>query len=106
ALDIHERAQAQFSLAYKANFLERPIVNEYTEFLWALISQLCPNLQRSERSFSIRPTHDIDMMSYHESLNILRTIGGLTLKQKRPYEALKTGCNWLGSYLSPYEKDS
>ena len=38
--DKHERFPASESLAYKFSFLERPIVNEYVEFLWVLLQKL------------------------------------------------------------------
>jgi hypothetical protein len=57
--DIHGRFKANESLAYKHDFLHRPVVNEYVEILrevleWAGASIL------SSRKPELVPTHDID----------------------------------------------
>ena len=58
--DNHGRFPAKESIAYKYNFLHRPIVNEYIEFFWKLILYLgyCGN--RKKREFDLNLTHDID----------------------------------------------
>jgi peptidoglycan/xylan/chitin deacetylase (PgdA/CDA1 family) len=40
--------------------LDRPLVNEYTEVLWAALSRLWPALQRRERQFRLLVSHDVD----------------------------------------------
>lgn len=58
--DSHDRFPASESLAFKQGFLNRPIVNEYTEILWGCISYLWPELTRKKHSFQVIPTHDVD----------------------------------------------
>jgi hypothetical protein len=58
--DAHQRFPASASLAYRAGFLDRPIVNEYLEVLWAVMRRLWGFLQRKERSYRIVLTHDVD----------------------------------------------
>lgn len=53
------RFSAKESVAYK-NFLDRPIVDEYVEFLGSVIKELCPNLKIERDEFKIFSTHDID----------------------------------------------
>ena len=45
-LDAHERFPATASIAYKENFLHRPVVNEYFEILWYCIKELVPHLEK------------------------------------------------------------
>lgn len=54
------RFPAVESVATKADFLHRPIVNEYTELLWAAIKTLWPETKREHKKFTVIPTHDID----------------------------------------------
>ena len=58
--DKHDRFPATASLAYKEGFLERPIVNEYLEVLWAVMKRLWPGLKRKERMHRIYLSHDVD----------------------------------------------
>jgi len=58
--DSHERFPAWASIADKAGFLERPIVNEYLEVLWECMSTLWPFLQRKNRNAKNFITCDVD----------------------------------------------
>jgi len=58
--DQYDRFSAKESLAYKANFIDRPIVNEYLEILWSCLKRLWPNLQRKSFSYSLCLSHDVD----------------------------------------------
>ena len=49
ARDQHDRFPATASLALQENFLNRPIVNEYLEILWACMRYLWPNLKKKHR---------------------------------------------------------
>ena len=53
--DKHDRFPATSSVAFKEGFLERPIINEYLEILWACMKQLWPDLKRRKR----RPATDV-----------------------------------------------
>lgn len=59
--DAHDRMPASESLAAKAEFLERPIVNEYLEILWWAIVRVWPRLERRMRQLRVLPTHDVDL---------------------------------------------
>jgi hypothetical protein len=58
--DAHGRFPATASLAQRAGFLWRPIVNEYLEVLWTCLMTLWPGLSRKARQSRIRPTCDVD----------------------------------------------
>lgn len=59
--DRFGRFPATASLAFRESFLERPIVDEYVEILWAMLQRLRPGLQRRERRYSIHMSHDVDV---------------------------------------------
>ncbi len=58
--DQHARFPGRASIAVAEGFIDRPIVNEYTELLWAYLKWLWPDLQRSQRSFRSWVTCDVD----------------------------------------------
>lgn len=95
--DEHERFSAKSSIAYKENFLFRPIANEYLELLFALLNHLFPQLQRKERQFKVCPTHDVDVpftylnMSF---LTVMRRMFGDVLRRKSIKNAFQTYTNW------------
>ena len=73
--DGYDRFPVEESLAYKENFLTRPIINEYTEILWKLLKHVSPDIQRKEKIYRVIPTHDIDKpfgMVYDSPVQMLR----------------------------------
>lgn len=74
--DEHERFMAKSSIAFRAGFLHRPIVNEYVEILWAVLSELWPDLQRKPRSFHAYFSHDVDWI-----YGVAKSSGMRVLKQ-------------------------
>jgi peptidoglycan/xylan/chitin deacetylase (PgdA/CDA1 family) len=58
--DRIDRFPVVASLAEQEDFLDRPIVNEYVEILWACLVQLAPNLERKVREFQVVVSHDVD----------------------------------------------
>jgi len=59
--DEYKRFPAKASLAYREGFLDRPIVDEYIEILWACMKRLWPGLERRERRYQIWLSHDVDI---------------------------------------------
>ena len=59
-LDEYMRYPARPSDAYKRGYLDRPIVDEYMEVLWAYIKRIWPCATRSRRKGSIRYSCDVD----------------------------------------------
>ena len=83
--DRYDRFLYQESIAYKAGFLNRPIVNEYVELLWCAIKGYAPDWQRKNRAFRVIPTHDIDKpfgMMYDSVKQISRHFAGDLLIRK------------------------
>ncbi len=62
--DKYGRFPAKASLAYQQGFLHRPVVNEYLELIWNMLSYLGIEQERKEYAFKIIPTHDIDFLTY------------------------------------------
>lgn len=58
--DSHDRFPATASLAWKAGFLYRPIVDEYVELLWTMMKRLWPGLERRRRQGQVRVSCDVD----------------------------------------------
>jgi hypothetical protein len=58
--DKYDRFPAPASLAYRAGLLERPIVEEYVEILWACMKHLWPALERKIRQGKVRVSCDVD----------------------------------------------
>lgn len=63
--DAHDRFPAAASVAGQAGLLDRPIVDEYVEVLWAVLQRLWPHLDRRARTFGMRLTHDVDLPLKH-----------------------------------------
>lgn len=90
--DEHDRFPAWASVAYKAGFLKRPIIDEYVELLWAAIKALWPGLERKQRRFTIRPSHDVDAPARYgfcSPRQLVRRMGGDVLKRGNPKAALR-----------------
>jgi len=95
--DEHDRFSAKSSIAYKENFLFRPIANEYLELLFALLKSLWPSLERKERQFRICPTHDVDVPFTYLNVpfhTVMRRMLGDVLKRKSVKKAFQTYTNW------------
>lgn len=58
--DEHNRFMAKDSLAYKNDFLQRAIVNEYVEILYQILVSFGINQVRRQRRYNTVPTHDVD----------------------------------------------
>lgn len=58
--DRHGRFPAAASLAAREGFLERPVVDEHAEALWACLRRLWPGLERRPRRPRLLVSHDVD----------------------------------------------
>jgi len=61
--DNLDRFPATSSIAYKAGFLERPIIDEYVEILWACLKIMWPDLKRKMSQFVQKVSCDVDTPS-------------------------------------------
>ncbi len=96
--DAHERFPAWASVAYKAHFLDRPIVNEYVEIFWECLRWINPNLVRIKRQFRKLISCDVDNPFDSAADSFMRTIvriGARLIRDKSPKFALYDGLNYL-----------
>lgn len=85
--DAHDRFPALASLAWKAGFLYRPLVDEYVELLWAMMKQLWPGLGRTRREGRVRVSCDVDQPFDRVGTSpraLLRSVGGDIAKRRDP----------------------
>ena len=95
--DAHARFSAKSSVAYKENFLLRPLANEYLELLFALLSHLFHQLQRKKMRFKLYPTHDVDVPFTYLNMSfptVMRRMIGDVLKRKSMKKAFQTYNCW------------
>jgi len=97
-LDNHDRFPATSSIAFKAGFLDRPIVNEYLEILWECLQSLWPELKRKKQKFrkliSCDVDHPFDLAGYSLKKTILR-VGARLIRDRNPKLALSDGLNYI-----------
>ncbi len=107
--DEHNRFPSSASLAYKAGFLHRPIVNEYLEILWECMHQLLPQLQRKNRKFRKLIGCDVDHPFDHAAHSISSTIkrvGARLIRNKQPSLAMSDGLNYIAKKFNSDRFDS
>jgi hypothetical protein len=81
--DNHNRFPAYASLAYKHNFLDRPVVNEYVEMLKNMLLYLGLNQQPKTKNYQLILTHDVDhAYKYKRFNNMLKELAGDLIKRK------------------------
>jgi len=94
--DVYGRFPVIKALAYKNKFIERPIVNEYLEMLWNMLTFLSINQNRKERKFELVLTHDVDYLYKMKLIrHVLKTMGGDVLKRK----SLKLALSRVNEYI-------
>lgn len=107
-VDSHGRFSAKNSIAFKAGFLDRPIVNEYLEYLWVCMKQLWPNLKRKQKSFVSSPTHDVDRpfrYRYKSLYKILLNVAGDIVLRRQPKKGVSKTLQWLAIKHGALNKD-
>lgn len=106
--DDHDRFPAAASIAYQAGFLDRPLVNEYVEVLWAAMKCLWPGLRRKLWEPRTLISCDVDepYLCYTRSLFVAAKLaGGHLLKRWSPRDAARTLVNYGASRLGNYRHD-
>ncbi|WP_168394053.1 polysaccharide deacetylase family protein [Acinetobacter indicus] len=109
-LDNHERFPAINSHAYKYDYLERPIVDEWLDILQQVIQRVWPNLKLKKHQFSIKVSHDVDVPSrfaFSTPFSVIKSMASLVLKNNNIKLALMAPFIYLGSKnkihpLDPY----
>jgi len=100
-LDNHDRFPATASHAYKHDYLERPVVDEWLHVLGQVIQRTWPTLELKRHQFSIKVSHDVDSPSlyvFKPWVTVLRMMAGHLLKRRdlkaffvAPYIKLTSG---------------
>lgn len=75
--DKYERFPAEESLAFKANFLEKPLIDIWAYKFKLLLKEKFPSHQFINRKFEYISTIDVDIAYCYKRKGVLRTIGGL-----------------------------
>ena len=75
--DVHQRFQAESSLAFKNDFLQKPVINIWAKILVEKISRKYPNLELTSSSYKYISTIDIDNVFYYLEKGFVRSIAGL-----------------------------
>jgi hypothetical protein len=80
--DKHGRFPADKSLAAQANFLHRPVVNEWADLLWQMLQRLGWQPPRPKRHFQLSVSCDVDHPRlWWSASDRLRTLAGAVFKR-------------------------
>jgi hypothetical protein len=105
ARDGHDRFPASEALAFRHGFLNRPVVDEAVEVLWACLRLVWPGLERRRRDFRHVLSHDVDMLRRYE--RPLRLVAGNLIRRRDPGQAWADLAGWarirLGGAADPYD---
>jgi uncharacterized protein DUF7033 len=74
--DMYGRYAYENSLAFKAGFLNQPLINQWLQFFKKQLQHKFPSLTAPSPSFVFLPTYDIDIAWAFKSKGFLRTAGG------------------------------
>ena len=101
--DEHNRFLAIDSLAYKNNFLHRPIVNEYVEILYHILKSFGLDQIRKVRKYTTLATHDVDRpFLLNSTLGKIRSIGA-SLLIRRNKEEIKLRAQNIVTGTDPFD---
>lgn len=78
--DRHGRFPASASLAVREDFLQRPLVHEYAELLWAQVKRLVPEAKRRtwllDADCAVLVSHDVDVFRKYSTHSLLGCLLG------------------------------
>lgn len=81
--DEHDRSTASLSLAFRYQFLDRPVVNEYADLLWLLLLKAGYVGKRKHHMYTPVVTHDVDQpYQWPDWYTSLKHLGGDLLKRR------------------------
>lgn len=106
--DRYKRFPGTASLGFQEGFLDRPIINEYLEILWACLKHLCHQLERKPRQFKIDVTHDVDLPFMFAFTGVSRLFKSCLvdiLQRKTPIEILNNFSRWIQVKRGNFEAD-
>jgi hypothetical protein len=106
--DNYDRFPASASVAFKSGFLDRPLVDEYSEILWQCIIQVFPNLNRKHHVAQTFVSCDVDQpydCTVETVKKLLKPCIGDLIKRKSPLEMLKRINRYVFNKLGIYKFD-
>jgi hypothetical protein len=74
--DVHERFTAEQSLAFKFNFLEKPVIDIWSFKLKIVLQERFPDFEYKNRTYKYISTIDIDNAYAYKYKNFVRSTGG------------------------------
>ena len=74
--DVHQRFQAENSLAYKHDFLQKPLINIWANSLMQKIKKKHPDLEVISPTYNYISTIDIDNAFYYLEKGFVRSLAG------------------------------
>ncbi|MGN6111639.1 MAG: polysaccharide deacetylase family protein [Luteimonas sp.] len=92
-LDAFGRFPAESSHAFKHDYLDRPVVDEWLDVLGQVMSRAWPSWRRPVAAFEMLVSHDVDHPSRYAFANVpklFRTVGGDLLKRRDLRSAAKS----------------
>ncbi|MEG0308647.1 MAG: polysaccharide deacetylase family protein [Clostridium sp.] len=104
--DMHDRFNPMDSVAYKENFIDRPVVNEQIELLWRELKLINPSLKRKnmwgDKEFGFCLSHDIDSIFKYKD-KIIKVLGVKILKERDIKGAVERVKNYFKAIKNPLD---
>lgn len=75
--DQHDRFSPEQSVAFKNDFLDEPIVNQWAQYLKKVLINKYPNLEMISSDFNFINTIDVDYAYAYKEKGAIRGIGGM-----------------------------
>ncbi|HEU4373539.1 MAG TPA: polysaccharide deacetylase family protein [Telluria sp.] len=108
ARDAHDRFPDSASMASNEGYLDRPIVDEYVEILWAAMSRLWPGLRRKRHLPRTLVSCDVDS-PFDPACSSLYRLGkrllGRTLRERSIKSMAQVVTNYIGVKRGDYSQD-
>ena len=106
--DQHDRFPVQHSLAARRDFLERPIVDEYVEILWAAMRRVWPTLERKRRNARTLVSCDVDL-PFDPACGSVARLGkrllGCAWRERSPRAMVAAAANYLAVRRGDQQRD-
>lgn len=106
--DSHDRFPANEALSVVEGFIERPVVDEYVDLLWAAMRHVWPGISRRPSPYRLRLTHDIDLPWAAWRLpaaQLARSFGGDLLRRRDPRLAKSRIVAWFDGRSGRFDRD-
>jgi len=100
-LDSHGRFPAVASHAFKHDYLERPIVDEWVDILRQVMIKVWPTVKFRTNQFQIKISHDVDIPSryiFRGIYGLIQGMAGDVLKRGNIYNALSAPWSYIKTH--------